>query len=55
MALYESVVIARQDISATQVETLADDLQKLIADNGGEVKAREYWGLKNLSLSLIHI
>lgn len=49
MALYESVVIARQDISATQVETLADDLQKLIADNGGEVKSREYWGLKNLS------
>ncbi len=49
MALYESVVIARQDISASQVEALTDDLKKLIADNGGEVKSHEYWGLKNLA------
>jgi len=49
MPLYENVFIARQDISGAQVDTLADTFTQLIADNGGEVKKREYWGLRNLS------
>ena len=49
MALYENVFIARQDISGAQVDALADSLVQLIADNGGEVKKREYWGLRNLA------
>jgi small subunit ribosomal protein S6 len=49
MAFYESVFIARQDISATQVETLADELAELVKSNGGEVARREYWGLRNLA------
>ncbi len=49
MPLYENVFIARQDISGAQVDTLADSFAQLIADNGGEVKKREYWGLRNLA------
>jgi small subunit ribosomal protein S6 len=49
MSLYENVFIARQDISGAQVDALADTFTQLIADNGGEVKKREYWGLRNLS------
>ena len=49
MSLYESVFIARQDISATQVETLADQFSELIKENGGEVTKKEHWGLKNLA------
>lgn len=49
MAFYESVLIARQDISATQVEQLADELAQVVQDQGGAVAKREYWGLKNLS------
>ena len=49
MPLYESVFIARQDISAGQVDTLADEMEKLISDNGGSVARREYWGLRNLA------
>jgi small subunit ribosomal protein S6 len=49
MALYENVFIARQDISAAQVEALADNFAQLIAENGGTVAKREYWGLRNLS------
>jgi small subunit ribosomal protein S6 len=49
MPLYENVFIARQDISGAQVDTLADGFVQLIADNGGEVKKREYWGLRNLA------
>ena len=49
MPLYENVFIARQDISGAQVDTLADQFTQLIADNGGEVKKRENWGLRNLA------
>src|SRR6516165_4800885 len=49
MPLYENVFIARQDISGAQVDTLADTLAQLVAENGGEVKNREYWGLRNLA------
>jgi small subunit ribosomal protein S6 len=49
MPLYENVFIARQDISGAQVDALADAFTQLVADNGGEVKKREYWGLRNLA------
>src|SRR5215813_11939762 len=49
MLLYENVFIARQDISGTQVDALADTLTQLLTDNGGEVRKREYWGLRNLT------
>ena len=49
MPLYENIFIARQDISGAQVDTLADSFTQLVADNGGEVKKREYWGLRNLT------
>ena len=49
MPLYENVFIARQDISGAQVDALADTFTQLVADNGGEVRKREYWGLRNLT------
>jgi small subunit ribosomal protein S6 len=49
MPLYENVFIARQDISGAQVDALADTFTQLIADQGGEVKKRENWGLRNLA------
>ena len=49
MPLYESVYIARPDISATQVETLTADMTKILEENGGKVTKDEYWGLKSLA------
>jgi small subunit ribosomal protein S6 len=49
MPLYENVFIARQDISGAQVDALADTFTQLIAEQGGEIKKREYWGLRNLA------
>jgi small subunit ribosomal protein S6 len=49
MPLYENVFIARQDISGAQVDSLAEGFTQLITENGGEVKKREYWGLRNLA------
>ncbi len=49
MALYEHVLIARQDISPQQAEALNDQLQTLITEQGGTVAKIEYWGLRNLA------
>ncbi len=49
MPFYENVFIARQDISAPQVDSLADDFSKIIEDQGGKVAKREYWGLRGLA------
>ena len=49
MPLYENVFIARQDISGAQVDALADTFTQLVAEQGGEIKKREYWGLRNLA------
>jgi small subunit ribosomal protein S6 len=49
MPLYENVFIARQDISGAQVDQLADTFTQLIAEQGGQVRKREYWGLRNLT------
>ena len=52
MALYESVFIARQDVSSSQVDALADSFQKIIEDGGGQVAKREYWGLRSLAYKI---
>ncbi len=52
MPLYENVFIARQDVSASQVDTLADQFSALIQEHGGEVTKKEHWGLRNLSFRI---
>lgn len=49
MPYYECVFIARQDVSAPQVDALTDHFSKVIEENGGSVAKREYWGLRSLS------
>ena len=49
MAFYEHVVIARQDISPQQAETLNEELKALIESLGGHIAKIEYWGLRNLT------
>ncbi len=49
MPLYECVLIARNDVTQQQVETLADELGVQLEADGGAVKKREYWGLRSLA------
>jgi small subunit ribosomal protein S6 len=49
MALYEHLLIARQDISAQQVDALATHLKTIVEGEGGKVEKQEYWGLRSLS------
>ena len=49
MALYEHVYLARQDVTAQQVETLTEQMKSVIEAGGGTVAKVEYWGVKSLA------
>ena len=49
MPLYETVFIARQDISTQQVETLTEQMSAFITEGEGTVAKVENWGLRNLA------
>ncbi len=49
MPLYECVLIARNDVTQQQVETVADGIGTDLETDGGSVKKREYWGLRSLA------
>lgn len=49
MANYESVLIARQDLGASQVNALVESLSEVLKKEGGEVVKTDNWGLKNLA------
>ena len=49
MALYEHVYLARQDVTAQQVETLTEQMKGVIEAGGGSVAKVEYWGVKSLA------
>jgi len=46
---YESVFIARQDVSTSQVDGLTDTFEKIIKDLGGSVTKKESWGLRTMA------
>jgi small subunit ribosomal protein S6 len=49
MPLYEHVLLARQDISAQQVDALLQSFRSILEERGGSVGKTEYWGLKSLT------
>jgi small subunit ribosomal protein S6 len=49
MPLYECVFIARNDVTQQQVEAVADQVAAQLEADGGEVRKREYWGLRSLA------
>ncbi len=49
MPLYECVLIARNDVTQQQVEGIADGIATQFEPEGGEVRKREYWGLRSLA------
>jgi len=49
---YETIFIARQDITANQVESLAKQYTTVIKEFGGEVTKTEFCGLRNLAYKI---
>jgi small subunit ribosomal protein S6 len=52
MPLYEHVYLARQDVSAQQVEELTKQFTTVIEGLGGKVTKNEYWGVKSLNFRI---
>ena len=49
MAYYESVFIARQDLTDGQVKELATKMADIVNNNGATVTNTEFWGLRQLA------
>ena len=49
MAFYETVFIARQDLSEAQVKQLTDDVTTYITSTKGTILKTESWGLRTLA------
>ena len=52
MPLYETVLIARNELTQAQVEAIADQVGEIIGGAGGEIRKREYWGLRGLAYKI---
>ena len=52
MALYESVIIGRQDLTPNQFEEIVEEFIKIIESFKGVIKKRENWGLRNLAYKI---
>jgi small subunit ribosomal protein S6 len=52
MPLYETVLIARNELTQAQVEAVADQVASILTEAGGEVRKREYWGLRGLAYKI---
>jgi len=49
MNLYEHTIIARPDISPSQLKQLSEKYSKIVEKNEGDIVKLENWGLMNLS------
>jgi len=49
MPRYETVFIARQDLTVEDLDALTAKLSKIITDEKGKIVSKEYWGLRSLA------
>ena len=49
MNLYEHTIVARQDVSPTQIKQIQEKYSKIVKKYEGDVVKLENWGLMNLS------
>ena len=52
MALYESVIIGRQDLTVNQFESLVEEFISILTSLKADIKKKEYWGLRNLAYKI---
>ena len=52
MNLYEHTIVARQDISPSQLKQLTEKYSKIVEKNDGDIVKTENWGLLNLSYTI---
>ena len=49
MNLYEHTIVAKQDVSPSQIKQLVEKYSKIVVKSKGDIVKTENWGLLNLS------
>ena len=49
MNLYEHTIVAKQDVTASQIKQLTEKYTKIVINNEGEILQTQNWGLLNLT------
>ena len=52
MAFYENTIIAKQDLSEVELNTIKDKYNEIISNSSGKVIKVEEWGLLNLATKI---
>lgn len=52
MPLYETTLIARQDLSRADLTKLVDGFADVITNAGGKIVKNEYWGIRPLAYKI---
>ncbi len=52
MPFYETVFIARQDLTDGQVKALTEHFSKIITDGKGKIHKTEFWGLRSFAYKI---
>jgi len=52
MALYESTIILRSDLTQADVEKVSENFEKIISDAKGKTVKKEFWGLRDLTYKI---
>ena len=49
MNLYEHTIVAKQDVTTSQIKQLTEKYTKIVTNNEGEILQTQNWGLLNLT------
>jgi len=52
MALYESTIILRPDLTQADVEKVSEGFEAIVAEAKGKVVKKEFWGLRDLTYKI---
>ena len=52
MAFYESIFIARQELTDKEIENILSNLKEVLKKNGSKLVDTESWGLRNLAYKI---
>jgi len=51
---YEALYIVRPDLKDDEIQTVADEVIKMVTDNGGAIVRSEIWGKRKLAYEVKH-
>ena len=54
MAIYETVLVVKPQLSDAEIGTVVDKTKKLISNEGGEILNEDRWGRRKLSYQIKH-